>query len=244
MITLNHLTHTYYNDEHPNVQYTSVTTLLSKYKKKFDEEFHATRVAAKRNITKDQVISEWREINLLANKYGTELHEILEKYLRAPLRLYIPKNDFERKVIDAFKVVCNDENLNIINSSGLKPEHMMSLEFDETRGIAGCSDIIEDLENNYFNVWDFKTNKKFNFDSPYREHLLFPLEYLMACEYNNYAIQISAYAYMYEINTGKKFNRGGLFYWDKEKMTFKFIPVPYMKKEAQLIIEHFKLLKD
>jgi hypothetical protein len=46
---------------------------------------------------------------------------------------------------------------------------------------------------------------------------------------------------MYERETGKKFNRGGLFYWDKNIQIFKLIPIGYMKKEAEMLIEHYKL---
>jgi hypothetical protein len=46
---------------------------------------------------------------------------------------------------------------------------------------------------------------------------------------------------MYEIETKKKFNRGGLFYWDKNIQTFKVIPISYMKKEAEMLIQHYKM---
>ena len=242
MITLDHATHTYSNSKKPTVKYTSVTTVLGQYKEKFDEDYHATRVAERRGLTKQEVIAEWREINRLANEYGTNLHEILERFLLAPNRIYSPRDEFEGTVINAFRRVCDEEGLDLLLNDKVKPEHIMSIEFTDEKGIAGTSDIIEDLPDGmFFNVWDFKTNKKFEYENKYGEFLHFPLNHLAHCQYNDYTIQLSVYGVMYERETGKKFNRGGLFYWDKNIQIFKLIPIGYMKKEAEMLIEHYKL---
>jgi hypothetical protein len=241
MIKLIAETHTYVNDKFPNMNYTSVTTVLGKYKDKFNEDYHAERVAARKGVTKQEIIAEWREINRLANEYGTNLHEILERFLLAPGRLYSPRDEFEKVVINAFKKVCEEEKLSLINSAQLKPEHIMSIEFTDKLGIAGTSDIIEDIGYDKFNVWDFKTNKKFEFENAYGEYLHFPVNHLAHCQYNDYTLQLSIYGVMYERETGRKFNRAGLFYWDKFAQTFKLIPVVYMKREAELLIDHYKI---
>ena len=244
MKTLDEATHTYSNTEHPNVKYTSVTTILGTFKDKFDEEFHAARIADRKGIHKDDVIAEWREINRLANEYGTALHEICERFLLAPNRMYSPRDEFEKLVISALKEVCEVEELSLVESKHLKPEHIMTLEFNELEGIAGTADIIEDMADKpLFNVWDFKTNKRFNYENKYGEFLHFPLDHLAHCQYNDYTIQLSVYALMYERETGKKFNRGGLLYWDKNIQKFKLIPITYMKKEAEMLIEFYKIKK-
>ena len=241
MIKLIAETHTYVNDMFPDVNYTSVTTVLGKYKEKFDEDYHAQRVAERRGMSKEDVIAEWREINRQANEYGTALHEILERFLLAPNRLYSPRDEFEKVVINSFKKVCEEENLKLLESDQLKPEHIMSIEFNDKLGIAGTSDIIEDIGYDKFNVWDFKTNKKFEYENKYGEYLHFPINHLAHCQYNDYTLQLSVYGVMYERETGRKFNRAGLFYWDKYAQTFKLIPVGYMKREAEMLIDHFKL---
>jgi hypothetical protein len=241
MIKLIAETHTYVNDKFPKMNYTSVTTVLGKYKEAFDEDYHAERVAKRKGVTKEEIIAEWREINRLANEYGTALHEILERFLLAPHRMYSPRDEFEKTVINAFKTVCYDEGLTLINSNQIKPEHIMSYEFNDYVGIAGTSDIIEDINDNMFNVWDFKTNKKFEFENKYGEFLHFPVNHLTHCQYNDYTLQLSIYGVMYERETGKKFNRGGLFYWDKYVQKFKLIPISYMKREAEMLIDHYKL---
>lgn len=241
MIKLEPITHTYHNSDKPNVKYTSVTTVLGMYKNHFDEDYHATRIAERRGTTKELVIQEWRELNRMANEYGTNVHEIIERLLLAKNGLYSPRDEFEVTIINAFKRMCMEESLTLLDNYYTKPEYIMSIEFNDTCGVAGTSDIIEDIPNNRFNVWDVKTNKKFEFENKYNEYLLFPLEHLTHCQYNDYALQISVYGVMYERETGKKFNRGGLFYWDKLTNLFKLIPVPYMKKEAELLINHYEL---
>lgn len=241
MIKLEPISHTYHNSDKPNVKYTSVTTVLGKYKHAFDEDYHAARIADRRGVTKEEVINEWREINRQANEYGTSVHEIIERLLLAKNRYYSPRDDFEVLVINAFKKMCLEESLSLLDNDDVKPEYIMSIEFNDVDGIAGTSDIIEDISNDRFNVWDIKTNKRFEFENKYNEYLLFPLDHLTHCQYNDYALQISVYGVMYERETGKKFNRGGLFYWDKLIETFRLIPVPYMKKEAELLINHYEL---
>jgi hypothetical protein len=241
MMRLIEETHTYINDLKPSIKYTSVTTILGKYKHKFDEDFHAQRVADRKGVTKEQVIAEWREINRQANEYGTNLHGILERFLLSSNGLYVPRDEFEKTVISAFKESCMAAQVDIAGEPGVRPEYIMSYDFNDELGIAGTSDIIQDIDKNRFNVWDFKTNKSFEYDSKYSEYLLFPVEHLTHCQYNDYALQISIYGLMYERETGKKFNRGGLFYWDKQLKYFKLIPVPYMKKEAELIVQHYRM---
>lgn len=241
MIKLIAETHTYVNDKFHKMNYTSVTTVLGKYKEPFNEDLHATRVAAREGTTKEAIIAQWREINRQANEYGTNLHEIMERFLLAPGRLYSPRDEFEKVVINAFKKMCEQEQLKLLSSYQLKPEYIMSMEFNDTVGIAGTSDIIEDVDYDYFNVWDFKTNKKFEYENKYGEFLHFPVNHLAHCQYNDYTLQLSIYGVMYERETGRKFNRAGLFYWDKFSQTFSLIPVSYMKREAENIIDHYKL---
>ena len=84
--------------------------------------------------------------------------------------------------------------------------------------------------------------KAFNFRDwidKHREYLKPPISHLQHCEYNDYTMQLSVYGVMYERETGKRFNRGGLFYWDKINENFSFIPIPYMKREAEDLINSF-----
>lgn len=234
-VTLNEENHTYRDSINPNRRFISVTTLIGKYEHEFDEDFYAEKIAQRDGTTKAVILAEWKCINEEANEYGTNLHKIMERYLLNQHKLYIPQGDFEKLVISAY------QQLNITpDHKKLKPEYVMSYPFDELRGLAGMCDIIEDVDEMYFNIWDFKTNKKFNYVDQYKKWLKFPLDHLSQCQYNIYAVQLSIYAYLYELETGKKCGRMGLLYWQRKEEKFEIIPINYMKREITTLFNHFR----
>lgn len=234
MVYLEESTHTYYNSENADITYTSITKLVEKYKIPFDKMYHANRIAERDNRDVEDILEEWHQKNKEANEYGTNLHKILENYLIEGPQYYIPKNDYEKTVIEEF------EKLDVVKNE-VKPEAVLHYEFNTYNGIAGTADIIEKAGNKYFNIWDFKTNKQFRYDSPFDNWLKFPVDFLPECEYSIYTLQLSIYAYLFELQTGRKANRIGAFYWDKQQQTFSFIPMMYMKDTVKNLIEHFKI---
>ena len=83
------------------------------------------------------------------------------------------------------------------------------------------------------------TNKVINYYSPYGNKLLKPVNFLDDCQYNLYALQLSIYAYFYEVETGKRCRQMRLLYYDRILKKFQIIPVPYMKMEAIAILENY-----
>lgn len=246
-MSLDEATHTYRNSLRPNMRFTSVTTMLSEYHDEFDEEYHAERIAKRDGLVKEEIIREWREINRVANVFGTAVHATMERYLLAPQRFYIPRDEFEKLLIERFVEMLKENQLALLRSNTIWPEHIMHLDLTgyrvditEEGGLAGTADIIEDLYDDKFNVWDFKTNKKLEFENKYDEWLKYPVQHLNHSQYNLYSLQISIYAFMYELETGRKFNRGGIFYWDRNKEIWIMIPVIYMKREVELLLNHYK----
>lgn len=219
-----------------NVKYKSVTTVLSMLEPDFPAEEVALRISQqpddKRNpkysgMTQQDILVEWKRINDEANEYGTEVHEILERYLLAD-KIYIPKSEYESEIISKF------QKIDPMNKGDIYPETIL---FSEKHNLAGTADIIEDC-GEYFNVWDFKTNKKIDYVSNYGHWLNPPLTYLSDCQYNIYSLQMSIYAYMFQMETGKKVGRMALFYLNPEKdYEFEIIPVPYMGLEAKRVLD-------
>jgi len=219
-----------------NVKYKSVTTVLSMLEPEFPAEEVAYRISQQsedvrkpqyKGMNQQQILAEWKRINDEANEYGTEVHEILERYLLAD-KIYIPKSDYEREIITKF------QKIDPMTKGTIYPETIL---FSEKHELAGTADIIEDC-GDYFNVWDFKTNKKVNYVSDYGHWLNKPLTYLSACQYNIYGLQMSIYAYMFQMETGKKVGRMGLLYLNPEKdYEFEIIPVPYMGLEAKKVLD-------
>ena len=70
--------------------------------------------------------------------------------------------------------------------------------------VAGTADLIIEHNDYEFSVGDFKTNKSIDFCSKYGDRLLDPVSHLSDCNYNIYSLQLSLYAYLFSLRTGKK----------------------------------------
>ena len=192
--------------------FKSVTTVLGMLEPEFNAEEIALAISMQdptkkkeqyQNMSQEEILAEWKRINNEANEYGTEIHEIMERYLLAN-KIYIPKNDYERELILKF------QEIDPMTNGKIYPETIL---FSEKHKLAGTADIIEDC-GDYFNVWDWKTNKKFRFISEYNHWLNPPVSHLSDCQYSIYSLQLSIYAYMFQLETKKKVGRLGIFYYD------------------------------
>lgn len=217
-------------------KFKSVTTVLGMLEPEFNSEQIALAISMQdpskkkeqyQNMSQEEILAEWKRINDEANEYGTEIHEIMERYLLAN-KIYFPKDDYERDLITKF------QEIDPMTKGTIYPETIL---FSEKHKLAGTADIIEDC-GDYFNVWDWKTNKKFRFISEYDHWLNQPVSHLSDCQYNVYSLQLSIYAYMFQMETKKKVGRLGIFYYDKEK-GFQLIPLPYMGLEAKAVLDHW-----
>jgi hypothetical protein len=183
-------------------------------------------------LSQNQILEYWQQLNDDANTYGTMVHNIVEEYLLAN-KWYFPKNEFEEKVIAGY------QNLNIDEGLRMLPERVM---FAEEYKIAGTSDLVIDIDNTFFDIGDWKTNRQFNYFNQYGyETLLPPFNHLQNCQYSVYTLQLSTYALMYEMeHPNKKCRQIWIGYWDKTVETFVKIPVMYLKKEAKQLLELYK----
>jgi hypothetical protein len=232
-------------------KYKSVTTTLSSIEPHFDVEGVSMAItrqpdSAKQEryigMTQQQIKDYWQMLNDEANVYGTMVHDIVERYLLAN-KWYFPTNDeqgqFEQKVIDGFEALKIDEGI------AVWPERIL---FAEEFELAGMSDLIIDIDEEFFDIWDWKTNREFNFFNPFGHETLFkPFDHLQSCQWSIYSLQLSVYAYMYELEFPKrKCRQICIGYWDKEKMTFEKIQIMYLKNEAKKLIDmhYYNLMKN
>jgi hypothetical protein len=244
------IAHKYHHRETGKI-YKSVTTTLSSIEPHFDSE--AVSLAITRQLDKvkqeryigmnqQQILDYWQFLNDEANIYGTRVHDIVERYLLAD-KWYFPEETeegaFEQKVIDGYNALKIDEGTN------MWPERIL---FSEQYQLAGTSDLIIDINDVFFDVADYKTNRVFNFFNPYGFETLYkPFDHLQACQWSIYTLQLSVYAYMYELEfPNRKCRQIYVLYWDKEKEAFEKIQIMYLKKEAKQLIEmhHYNIMRD
>lgn len=223
-------------------KYTSVTKVLHSFVEPFEEDLIAERISKqsddnpKKNpkyigMNKLQILDLWREMNDTANEYGTHVHESLEKYMLSQLT-YLGEDEIEVAAIKAYA------SLEIDHGNVTWPERIM---FSEEHQLAGTADVIVDHDETYFSVLDFKTNKEFNYSNKFKKYLKKPLDHLQDCQFHIYALQLSLYAHMYQLEfPNKKCREIILLYWDKKEKTFSKIYVPFLKSEAKKILDTHK----
>lgn len=222
------------------VKYTSVTKVISSIEPYFDADTIAEAITHQLDsvkqeryigMSKPKILEYWQMLNDEANTYGTYVHDVVEKYLKAN-KWWFPEDELAKKVIVGY------ENLKVDEGVCMQPERIM---FAEDYELAGMSDLIVDIDPVFFDVGDWKTNRIFNFFNPFgNQTLLKPFDHLQNCQWSIYTIQLSTYAYMYELETKKRCRQIWVGYWDKTKEIFERIPIMYLKYEAKKLLELHK----
>ena len=183
IIYLEPIAHKYHHRETGKI-YKSVTTTLSSIEPHFDVEGVSLAIFNQQDslkqeryigLTQQQIIDYWQMLNDEANVYGTRVHDIVERYLLANFWYFPPDNEdgqFEQKVIDEFNVI------KIEYGQAIWPERIL---FTEQYELAGMADLIIDIDDVFFDIWDWKTNRVFNFYNPYGNETLYkPFDYMQS----------------------------------------------------------------
>lgn len=223
MLKFDKNTHSYKND-YTRQEYISATTLINKFKRKFDADFHAKRVADKEGTTIEEVKKRWKALNEESKIKGSSIHEAIDNYNKF--------GDIEEEYDEIINQLIA---LNLYDRQKSKCEELV---FNHTYKIAGTADCIEDLGNT-FNVYDFKTNKKFNLFSQYGSTLLEPLAHLSECEFNIYSLQLSLYAFMYQSMTGKNIGKLGIVHISPENK-FSVFYSPYLYTDIKNMLNFYE----
>lgn len=231
-VTLEKKTHTYKTDA--GVKYKSVSSLIDQFVPFFDFEQKSYDYAIKYNIPVEEVRANWREKNKKSTDYGQKIHGKIEELLSE--KTFVHKDKIYNEIVQ------HVERL-ITPKTKLLTEHIIhNNEFK----VAGTSDLILERKND-FDIVDFKTNKKIKFENPFDDGmLLFPLNHIPNAEYFKYSLQLSLYAYMYELMTEKQLYRMCIFWFKRKKPedyelfegTWVKYPLPYLREEAKTILEY------
>lgn len=174
-----------YSEDH----FISVTQFIQKFHKPFDTEFWSKKKAEERGISKQEILSEWKEKNDRANFIGTSTHNWIENYYNK-IWTQLP-NDSD--VIDRINKFNNIYSLNLHK---LEPICFENRIFSKKWKIAGMIDSIFLTSKGEIVILDWKSNGKFHTDDDKDgrwEKLLYPLDFLYKNHLNEYSIQISMY---------------------------------------------------
>ena len=199
-VTFNEAEHSYTAD-HTGKKYISATTLIGKFKQKFDTVAVSTAYAKKHGNTPEYWQDQWKRISKAACDKGTLFHKRKEDEGIAAGGVIRNTKWIPVHVAETLAQIEHDYR-NI--PDGIHQELQLWSHYFE---IAGLTDIAV-IDGNYFDIDDYKTNKKIDKNSfrhpktGYKK-MLFPLQHLQDCNFNHYQLQLSLYAFMLEQLSGK-----------------------------------------
>ena len=160
MIVFNADDHSYRSLDDSNIDWISVTTLVSHFKKPFDAKKIAEKVSKKKNskwygIEPKLIQQIWNNESERSLTLGTWYHNQREADLCS-----FASMEREGVTVPVFKPSEVQNGIKVAPSQklepGVYPEHMVYL---RSAGICGQSDLVE-VVNGKVNIIDYKTNKK------------------------------------------------------------------------------------
>lgn len=241
--------HTYTIDGNPAK--TSVSGLIKKYEKPFEQEKIAEFVARKNEKSVEQVLAEWNFLKEYSCHKGSEFHKFVENFLT---RKHTTLD--KESLINFFKVfnsfykensikVYYEEMAHLIKNflnfyEWWKKDHILiKSEFvigDKKSGICGTVDNLSyNKKTKEFVIFDYKTNKEIKKQNPRDETFLAPFEYLSHCEYIKYSLQMWLYQTIIERNTPYKVPTSYIV-WVANKGNFELMETLNLKKEAEMLL--------
>jgi len=197
------------------IDWISVTTLISHFKKPFDAKKIAEKVSKNKRskwfgIEPETIVKIWNDESDRAVTLGTYYHNQREADLCSLSSLEV-----DGVTVPIVPPVPEINNLKYAPSQkldpGVYPEHMVYL---KSVGICGQSDLVE-VVNGKINIIDYKTNKEIKKESFVNwegasDKMMFPIDSLDDCNFNHYAIQLSVYMYMI-LKHNPKLKPGSMF---------------------------------
>lgn len=253
-------------DQTENIDWISVTSVISLFKKEFDKQAVALKSSKSKKskwygMSPEEIISIWDKSNTTALELGTWYHNQREQDLLScntigrlgkDISIYKPIEQ------DGIKLA-PDQNL----VEGIYPEHMVYL---KSAGICGQADRVEVIQDT-IDLYDYKTNKEIKLNGYTNwegkvDKLLHPINHLDDCNYVHYSLQLSIYMYIMlkhnpNLKPGKIILEHIIFKKEgedkygnpiyvkndhNEYIVEKVVPyeLPYLKKEVISIIKHLQ----
>ena len=184
-----------------NINWISVTSLVGKFKEKFDAKHIAEKVSKNKKskwygMSPEDIQNAWTKESERAMTLGTWYHNERESDL---LSLNTLQQD--GVTLNVINPIIDENGIKIAPiqklENGIYPEHFVYL---KSAGLCGQSDRV-DIINNIVNIIDYKTNKEIkkegfkNWEGITRK-MLMPISHLDDCNFYHYALQLSFYMYI------------------------------------------------
>lgn len=222
--------HKYIKDD---IEYTSVSKILSLVEPVFPAKVIAKNIAKSQGTTIEEVLQEWKRKRDMASEIGNDIHNALDEF---------SKNGNSK---DPYweRVAGNLEEELFSKYNAVDSEFVLH---SDKYLAAGTADRLCYRNKNIIDIRDFKTNETrgIQYTDKYNKFMREPLGYLENTNYNRYCLQLSCYGFMVEEQLKYKIgNLALIFIPPVDPMGWQYIPVPYMKREAEILFTFNRINK-
>ena len=240
--------HSYKIDGKPSAK-VSVTGLVNTVKEPFDEEKWAEIKGKEFGFTPEQMKLVWKKNNQMATYQGSTLHNYIDNYYQNKVKPYnrdlakaVLGDVLHDKMYSNLKVLVKQFNNFYSDTSEyilpIKNEFVVG-DLGDTR-ICGMLDMLAyNTLTEQFEIFDFKTNKKFTMKSDFEKTLLPPLNHLEECEFNVYSLQLSLYRMFIQKYTDIKIDKLKIVWFSVNNEDYKIIELKYYPEECLTLLERF-----
>lgn len=223
---------TFYDEPHKYYlggrELVSVTTLIGRYHEKFDENYWSDNKSQEFVISQREVLRAWNFINKKGTIKGSAIHDYSEnlfqnKVFQYPQQLILNEFGFD-PVLEEYQITKKhvDKFYNDVHGK-LIPIRTEMVVYDRESLIGGMLDILfYNVKAKEFQIWDWKTNKKFNREMKSR-HMINKLYMLEDCELETYSLQLEMYKQIIEKNTGIKLGKSYIVWFSHNNPSYEII---------------------
>ena len=240
--------HSYKIDGQPSAK-VSVTGLVSSVKEPFDEEKWSKIKAKEFGFSPEEMKLVWKKNNQMATYQGSTLHNYIDNFYQNKVKPYdrdlakailgdvLHDKMYENlkvlvKQFDSFYQATKDEILPIKN------EFVVG-DLTDTR-VCGMLDMLSyNTKTNKFEIYDFKTNKRFSMASEFEKNFLPPLEHLDECEFNTYSLQLSLYKIFIQKYTDIEIDKLKVVWFSVNNEDYKIVELNYLPEECKTLLRNF-----
>lgn len=221
----------------------STTGLIALYENEFDKETISLQKANDRGISQSEILEEWRIENLHSTIKGSLVHLYAQSlwehkkfeidYSNIPKEINLNRLKAEIDILKKQADNFYNDYKDMYELIGCEI-YLGDKDYDE----CGATDIV--FYNKYTEeivIADFKTNKEIKRESYRHKKMLIPLHKLDDCNYSHYSLQLSAYKYKFEKNTGLKVAETFIIYFNVNADNYEIIEPLNVEKEIKKIYE-------
>ncbi len=238
-VTFHDEPHKYYVD---GKQLVSVTTLIHRYQEEFQEDYWSNYKASEYHISQREVLRGWGFINKKGTMKGSAIHDYAEHLFQNKVFPYpeqhiinefgfdpvLPEYLITKKHVDRFYADVHDK---------LIPIRTEMVLYDRESLIGGMLDILfYNVKAKEFQIWDWKTNKKFDKEMKSR-HFLGKLYMLEDSDLEIYSLQLAMYKLIIEKNTGIKLGKSYIVWFSHNNENYEIIQTKNREYYAKMLIE-------